>query len=130
MQFNTLLLTLLAAATASAASLPFHARAANASAVVNIGSCNAAMSFELGRPGRKATEGTFLNVDPKVAPGQEDALNPNIITNAICNGLINNCGVKKGDAGETACLAAKAKVAGLSTKDQSTADAFNAALAA
>jgi len=36
--------------------------------------------------------------------------------------------VAKGSAGETTCLAAKAVVAGLTTKDASTAAAFNAAL--
>lgn len=63
-----------------------------------------------------------------VAKGQQDALNPNIITNAICNNLINNCGLKQGDAGEMACLSAKAVVAGLGTRDASTAAAWNAAL--
>ena len=88
------------------------------------------MDFQLGRAqfNRKATEGTFLPTDPVVAKGQQDALNPNIITNAICNNLINNCGVKQGDAGETACLSAKAVVAGLGTRDASTAAAWNAAL--
>ena len=86
------------------------------------------MSFAFGRPGRKATEGTFLPADATIAAGQQDALNPNIITNAICNQLINVCGVAKASAGETSCLAAKAVVAGLTTKDQTTADAFNSAL--
>ena len=122
MQTKTLLLALFAAATAAASTIP---RAAAAS---QFGTCNPAMSFELGRPGRKATEGTFLPVDPTVAKGQQDALNPNIITNAVCNNLINDCGVAKGSAGETACLAAKAKVAALGTKDATTAAAFNAAL--
>ncbi|KAE9378969.1 hypothetical protein N431DRAFT_460284 [Stipitochalara longipes BDJ] len=125
MQTKTLLLALFAAATAAAYSVP--RAAANASAS-EFGSCNPAISFELGRPGRKATEGTFLPVDPTVAKGQEDALNPNIITNAVCNNLINDCGVAKGSAGETACLAAKATVAALGTKDATTADAFNQAL--
>jgi len=119
MHAQTLILALLAAASASAAVMP---RAAQ------FGTCNPAISFALGRPGRKATEGTFLPVDPVVAKGQQDALNPNIITNAICNNLINNCGVAKGSAGETTCLAAKAVVAGLTTKDATTAAAFNKAL--
>lgn len=108
MQTKTLLLALFAAATAVATTIP--ARAANAA---EFGTCNPAISFELGRPGRKANEGTFLPVDPTIAKGQEDALNPNIITNAVCNQLINVCGVAKGSAGETACLAAKATVQGL-----------------
>jgi hypothetical protein len=122
MQTKTLLLALFAAATAAASTIP------RAAASSEFGTCNPAISFEFGRPGRKATEGTFLPVDPTVAKGQEDALNPNIITTAVCNNLINDCGVAKGSAGETACLAAKAKVAALGTKDASTAAAFNAAL--
>jgi hypothetical protein len=88
------------------------------------------MDFQLGRAqfNRKATEGTFLPTDPVVAKGQQDALNPNIITHAICNNLINNCGVAKDSAGETACLAAKAQIAALGTRDASTAAAWNAAL--
>ncbi|KAE8443102.1 hypothetical protein EG329_002346 [Mollisiaceae sp. DMI_Dod_QoI] len=125
MQTKTLLLALFAAASAMAATVPHQARAA---AAAQFGTCNPAISFALGRPGRKATEGTFLPVDPTIAKGQEDALNPNIITNAICNQLINVCGVEKGSAGETACLAGKAAVAALTTKDQTTADAFNTAL--
>jgi hypothetical protein len=123
MQTKTLLLALFAAATAVATTIP--ARAANAAL---FGNCNPAMDFQLGRPGRKATEGTFLPVDPTVAKGQSDALNPNIITNAICNNLVNNCGVLKDSEGETTCLAAKAVVAGLTTRDATTADAFNNAL--
>jgi hypothetical protein len=122
MQTKTLLLALFAAATAVATTIP-HAAAAS-----QFGTCNPAISFELGRPGRKATQGTFLPVDPTIAKGQEDALSPNIITNAVCNQLINICGVAKGSAGETACLAAKATVQGLGTKDATTADAFNQAL--
>ncbi|KUJ14014.1 uncharacterized protein LY89DRAFT_687300 [Mollisia scopiformis] len=126
MQINALFIALFAAATVSAA--PFEARAAANASAAEFGTCNPAMSFAFGRPGRSATEGTFLPVDPTIAKGQEDALNPNIITNAICNQLINVCGVDKASAGETACLAAKADVAALTTKDQTTADAFNSAL--
>jgi len=122
MQTKTLLLALFAAATAVASTIP------RAAATAEFGTCNPAMSFAFGRPGRKATEGTFLPVDPTIAKGQQDALNPNIITNAICNQLINVCGVAKGSAGETKCLAAKATVQGLGTKDATTADAFNSAL--
>jgi hypothetical protein len=45
------------------------------------------MDFQFGRTGRKATEGTFLPTDALVAKGQQDALNPNIITNRICDQL-------------------------------------------
>ncbi|PMD38776.1 hypothetical protein L207DRAFT_634774 [Hyaloscypha variabilis F] len=149
MQTPSILLALLLAASASASCLPVAAAvsstavtstsvlASSATSVIattanstSFGTCSPAMDFQFGRAAfnRKATEGTFLPTDPVVAKGQQDALNPNIITNAICNNLINSCGVKQGDAGETACLAAKAMVASLGTKDASTAAAWNAAL--
>lgn len=84
------------------------------------------MDFVLGRPGRKATEGTFLPVDPAVKAGQQEALNPNIITNRICDQLTNVCGASK--EAKDACIAAKATIAALGTKDASTATAWNAAL--
>jgi hypothetical protein len=125
MHNSTLLLSFLAA-TASAVSIPMHI--SSRAAASEFGTCTPTMSFAFGRLGRSATEGTFLPTDPTIARGQQDALNPNIITNAICNQLINVCGVAQGSAGETKCLAAKAVVAGLSTKNASTADAFNNAL--
>jgi hypothetical protein len=125
MHTTTLLLSLLAA-TDSAISIPQHI--SSRAAASEFGTCNPTMSFAFGRPGRSATEGTFLPTDPTIAKVQQDALNPNIITNAICNQLINACGVAQGSAGETKCLVAKAVVAGLSTKNASTADAFNNAL--
>jgi hypothetical protein len=120
MQINTFLAATLLAVSVTASAVPRQAG--------KFGSCTPTMDFKLGRPGRKATEGTFLPTDPNVAQGQSDALNPNIITNAICNNLINKCGLKQGDAGVQACLSAKAKVQSLGTKDASTAAAFNQAL--
>jgi hypothetical protein len=136
MQTPSILLALLLAATATASCIPAAAPIASSSASQaaaassDFGTCSPAMDFQLGRAqfNRKATEGTFLPTDPVVAKGQQDALNPNIITNAICNNLINNCGVAKDSAGETACLAAKAQIAALGTRDASTAAAWNAAL--
>jgi hypothetical protein len=122
MQIKTLVLALFAAATTVTSSIPIEARVG---AAAEFGTCKPAISFEFGRTGCKATEGTFLPIDPTISKGQKDALNPNIITNAVCNQLINVCGVAKGSAGEIACLAAKTDVAKLGTKDASTADAFN-----
>jgi hypothetical protein len=84
------------------------------------------MNFQLSRARRKATEGTFLPTDPVIAQGQQDALNPNIITNQICDQLTNVCSATA--AGKASCLAAKAQIAALGTKDASTAAAWNAAL--
>lgn len=93
---------------------------------VDFGLCRPTMDFELGRPGRKATEGTFLPVDPLVAKGQEDALNPNIITKRICDQLTNVC--EANAAAKALCQTALTTVEGLTAKDETTADAFNQAL--
>lgn len=92
----------------------------------DFGKCQPTMDFQFGRANRKDTEGTFLPTDTLVAQGQQDALNPNIITNRICDQLTNVC--EANQAAKDACLSAKALVAGLTTKDQTTADAFNQAL--
>lgn len=84
------------------------------------------MDFQLGRANRKATEGTFLPTDPVISAKQSDALNPNIITNRICDELTNVCGANA--AAKALCKEAQATVQSLGTKDASTADAFNKAL--
>ena len=111
-----------AAATGAAAG----GATAAAGGAADFGTCTPTMDFQLGRAGRKADEGTFLPTDPVVAEGQQDALNPNIITNRICDQLTNVCGADQ--AAVDLCTAAQATVEGLGTKDATTADAFNAAL--
>jgi hypothetical protein len=149
MYTKTFLLALFAAVSVSGAAI--DVRAANATGGADFGQCtptmvhfplplshlilsthefklltNTAKDFQLGRPGRKATEGTFLPTDPLVAKGQQDALNPNIITNRICDQLTNVCNANA--AAKTLCASAKAQVSALGTKDASTATAFNSAL--
>ncbi|KAK3937386.1 hypothetical protein QBC46DRAFT_267701 [Diplogelasinospora grovesii] len=119
MYTKTILVTLFAATAVSAAIVDMRAAA-------DFGKCTPTMDFQLGRPGRKADEGTFLPTDPLVAKGQQDALNPNIITNEICNQLTNVCDAN--DAAKALCATAKAQVQALGTKDATTADAFNQAL--
>lgn len=92
----------------------------------DFGKCTPTMDFQFGRAGRKATEGTFLPTDALVAQGQQDALNPNIITNRICDQLTNVC--EANQAAKDACQSAKAQIQSLGTKDASTATAFNQAL--
>ncbi|KAH8687920.1 hypothetical protein BGZ60DRAFT_425768 [Tricladium varicosporioides] len=121
MQLSALVLLTITALT-TASTVPIAARQAAA----DFGTCSPAMDFKLGRPGRKATEGTFLPTDPVVAKGQQDALNPNIITNRICDQLTNVCGANA--AAVTLCDSAKATVQALGTKDATTAAAFNKAL--
>jgi len=100
--------------------------AGGAGGALDFGLCSPEISFELGRPGRKADEGTFLPTDALVAQGQQDALNPNIITNRVCDQLTNVC--EANQAAKDACRAAQDLVQGLGTKDATTAEAFNKAL--
>lgn len=92
----------------------------------DFGTCTPTIKFEPGLNGRDATEFTFQAVDPVVNKGQSEALNPNIITNRICDQLGNVCGAS--DAGVAACTDAQAQIEALGTRDQTTADAWNTAL--
>jgi hypothetical protein len=120
MQIKSILVALFAATTAMAASVPRQAGAAD------FGACNPSIDFQLGRAGRKPDEGTFLPSDPLVAQGQQDALNPNIITNRVCDQLTNVC--EANQAAKDLCEAAQAQVAAAGTRDASTAALFNSAL--
>lgn len=84
------------------------------------------MKFEAGLNGRKDTEFTFQAIDPLVNKGQQEALNPNIITNRIKDQLTNVCNANQ--AAKDAAVAAQAKILALGTRDQSTADAWNTEL--
>ncbi|KAH7197904.1 uncharacterized protein B0J16DRAFT_329310 [Fusarium flagelliforme] len=79
-----------------------------------------------GLNGRPADELTFIPQDPLIADGQQEALNPNIITNRICDQLTNVCNASE-DA-VAACESAQAEIEALGTRDQSTADTWNALL--
>lgn len=98
----------------------------NSTLDLDFGLCTPTIKFEAGLDGRSDTEFTFQAIDPLVNKGQEEALNPNIITNRICDQLVNVC--EASDAAHTACLTAKAQILALGTRDQSTADAWNTAL--
>lgn len=93
---------------------------------LDFGLCVPTIKFEGGLGGRPATEFTFQMIDPLAARGQQEALNPNIITNRMCDQLTNVC--EANDAAKTACTAAKAQISALGTRDKSTADAWNSAL--
>jgi hypothetical protein len=93
---------------------------------LDFGSCVPTMKFEAGLNGRSTTENTFQAIDPLVNKGQQEALNPNIITNRICDQLTNVCGANA--AAKTACTAAKAQISALGTRDVTTANAWNTAL--
>ncbi|KAK4194944.1 hypothetical protein QBC40DRAFT_269701 [Triangularia verruculosa] len=95
-------------------------------AALDFGSCVPTINFLPGRNGRAATEFTFNAIDPAILARQSEALNPNIITNRICDELTNICGANQ--AAKDACQAAKAQIQALGTRDASTAVAWNTAL--
>lgn len=92
----------------------------------DFGTCTPTIEFLGGLGGRAATEFTFQATDPIVAKGQQEALNPNIITNRICDQLLNVCNA--GDSGKAACADAKAKILALGTRDATTAAQWNSLL--
>ena len=93
---------------------------------LDFGTCTPTIKREPGLNGRKATEFTFQAIDPVVNKGQQEALNPNIITNRICDQLTNVC--EANDAAKTACEDAQAQIQALNTRDKTTADTWNTAL--
>ncbi|KAI1647082.1 uncharacterized protein F4817DRAFT_338394 [Daldinia loculata] len=92
---------------------------------LDFGTCTPTVKFEESLNGRKAGEFTFQAQDPVVNKGQQEALNPNIIFNRICDQLVNVCNAAA-DA-VTACRKAQADL-GSGAKDASTANAWNEAL--
>lgn len=92
----------------------------------DFGLCQPTITFQGGEGNRPATEFTFQIADPLARGGQGEALNPNIITNALCNQLTNVC--EANAAAVSACEEAKAQVAAAGTRDKSTADLFNSLL--
>lgn len=93
---------------------------------LDFGLCVPTMKFEPGLNGRRETEFTFQAIDPLVNKGQQEALNPNIITNRICDQLTNVCNAN--DAAKQACLDAKAQIQALGTRDVTTANTWNTLL--
>ncbi|KAI1131820.1 hypothetical protein F5Y10DRAFT_35635 [Nemania abortiva] len=92
---------------------------------LDFGTCTPTVKFEESLNGRKAGEFTFQAQDPVVNKGQQEALNPNIIFNRICDQLVNVCGAA--DDAVTFCRSQQATL-GAGAKDASTADAWNTAL--
>ncbi|KAI5859535.1 hypothetical protein GGS23DRAFT_600235 [Durotheca rogersii] len=92
---------------------------------LDFGTCTPTVKFEESLNGRKAGEFTFQAQDPVVNRGQQEALNPNIIFNRICDQLGNVCDAA--DDAVAACRDAQAQL-GTATRDATTADAWNAAL--
>ncbi|KAE9377685.1 hypothetical protein N431DRAFT_164642 [Stipitochalara longipes BDJ] len=99
---------------------------ASTNASLDFGLCVPTMKFEAGLDGRASTAFTFQAQDPLVNKGQEEALNPAIIANRIHDQLTNVCGASQ--AAKDATAAAQTLIASLGTRDNSTAEAWNAAL--
>ncbi|KAK5263816.1 hypothetical protein LTR99_010285 [Exophiala xenobiotica] len=114
------------AASTTAASSGDSAVQASTVAGADFGLCVPTMKFEGGLGGRPATEFTFLPIDPLCAQGQQEALNPNIITNRICDQLTNVC--EANDAAKSLCRDAQAQIQALGTRDKITADIWNTLL--
>ncbi|KAH8901394.1 hypothetical protein GQ53DRAFT_5510 [Thozetella sp. PMI_491] len=93
---------------------------------LDFGLCVPTIKFEAGLNGRKDTENTFQAIDPLVNQGQQEALNPAIITNRIKDQLTNVCGANQ--AAKDAVVAAAAKVAALGVRDVTVADTWNTEL--
>lgn len=92
---------------------------------LDFGTCTPTVKFEESLNGRKAGEFTFQAQDPVVNKGQQEALNPNIIFNRICDQLVNVCGAA--DDAHQACKDAQTKLGG-GAKNSTTADAWNTEL--
>ena len=117
-----------ATATAAAGNANNTGGAANNSKVSTIagldfGTCVPTIKFVGGLGNRPATEFTFQSLDPVIAANQQEALNPNIITNRICDELTNICAANQ--AAKDACLAAKAQILALGTRNAQTAEKWN-----
>ncbi|RKF60318.1 hypothetical protein GcC1_167011, partial [Golovinomyces cichoracearum] len=93
---------------------------------LDFGKCVPNMKFEPGLNGRKETEFTFQAADPIVNKGQQEALNPNIITNRITDQLTNSCGANQ--AAKDAAVEAMTLIASLNKKDASVAETWNTKL--
>ena len=89
----------------------------------DFGTCDPTMKFEGGLGGRPPTEFTFQSQDPNIEAIQQEALNPNIITNRICDELTNQCGAN--DAAKAVCDNAQSQILALGTRDVTTAETWN-----
>lgn len=115
-----------AGAVTNAVTGNFDGFVASTNTSLDFGLCVPTMKFEAGLDGRATTAFTFQAIDPLVNKGQEEALNPSIITNRIHDQLTNVCGANQ--AAKDAAAAAQAMVSALGTRDVTTANAWNTAL--
>jgi hypothetical protein len=96
--------------------------AGGAGGAEDFGLCTPTITFQGGENGRAADEFTFQIADPLARGGQGEALNPDIITNALCNQLTNVC--EANAAAVATCESAAAAVQG-GDRNKALADQFN-----
>jgi len=89
----------------------------------DFGLCIPTMKYAGGLGGRSSMDIAFLPADPLCAKGQQEALNPNIITNRICDQLMTACGAN--EPARQLCREAQTKIRALGTRNKSTADTWN-----
>ncbi|CAI4219270.1 unnamed protein product [Parascedosporium putredinis] len=75
--------------------------AAAGNGAVDFGTCDPTIFRAGGLGGRPDTEFTFQSNEPTISANQQEALNPDIIVNRICDDLNNICGAN--DAAIAAC---------------------------
>ncbi|KAK7903831.1 hypothetical protein LTR67_001851 [Exophiala xenobiotica] len=127
MKFETAAVTLLfAASSVSGAAVSGRLAEKTFKEDADFGLCIPTMKYEGALGGRSAADFTFLPTDPLCAQGQQEALNPNIITNRICDQLTTTCGAN--EAAKQLCRDAQAKIRALGTRNKSTADTWNTLL--
>ncbi|KAF8306924.1 hypothetical protein DL93DRAFT_2088403 [Clavulina sp. PMI_390] len=114
-----------AATTTSSGALPVNTAAHTGS--LTFGTCtDPSVIFGPSFEGRQATDFSFLP-NNRVQFNHDSAENPDIVFQAICDTLVNNCGLTETDPNVLACRAAEA-AADQFGKTGKAADSFNAAL--
>ncbi|KIW80486.1 hypothetical protein Z517_07102 [Fonsecaea pedrosoi CBS 271.37] len=115
--------TLLVAVGSASAAVMSYGKESIMKEDADFGLCLPTMKYEGGLGGRSLVDFTFLPSDPLCARGQQEATNPNIITNRICDQLATVCGAN--EAAKVLCRDSQAKIRALGTRDRSTAETWN-----
>lgn len=92
---------------------------------LDFGLCTPTLKFEGGQNGRAETQITFQAQDPLCNRGQQDAFNPNIVTDHIQNTMVDPCGANQ--AAKDAIAAAIQAISSL-PREAATAEAWNTML--
>ncbi|OAP62145.1 hypothetical protein AYL99_04348 [Fonsecaea erecta] len=123
MLVKSTVVTLLVAVSSASAAVLSYGKESVMREDADFGLCLPTMKFEGSLGGRSSVDFTFLPTDPLCARGQQEASNPNIITNRICDQLATVCGAN--EAAKALCRESQAKIRALGTRDRSTAETWN-----